>query len=155
MARRSVKALLVTLCIGLLLAPVQARKPDTVEQQFRTLLRQCERDPANRVGGAAIGECLLDHAAQRDADIARTLESLLRDKPDVVQASLRDAQAHWAEYRTRQCGMFQALFDNTPMYVNGGVCTLRLTLARQADLEFAARYQPGVPQVLRDGKSAL
>lgn len=131
------------LCGALAGTEATARSTDT-QKQFDRQLQDCQRDPRYRVGGAATGECLEEATAALDAGIETRLLSLGEDRCDNVVQALADAQQQWQRYRQQQCGLYQAMFDNTAMYLNGTACRLRLTLQRQHELQQLAEFQPSL-----------
>jgi hypothetical protein len=88
--------LFVLLALGALTClPLHARPAAT--PTFEKILQQCQRDPAYRVGGAAIGECLEVAAAQRDDAIATQLQALAQDHCATVGAAMKQSQQRWQE----------------------------------------------------------
>ena len=116
--------------------------PDKALQQA---LDDCRRDPAYRIGGAAMGDCLDAHSARADARIAERLAALAATHCPVIGQALARQQQAWVDHRHGQCGVYRQLFDNTAMAVNAAVCTLRMGLQRAHELEQLQRYQPGEP----------
>lgn len=125
------------------LADAEARTPST-QKQFEQQLQACERDPQYRVGGAATGECLEAASAVLDGRIAHRLQALSAGRCDNMVKALADAQQHWRYYRHSQCGLYQAMFDNTAMYLNGSACRLRVTLQRDHELQQLDTLQPSL-----------
>lgn len=119
--------------------------PAALEKEYQRVLDQCRKDPHYRVGGAATGECIEVETQRRDLLIQAELRRISGAHCPKVATGLTEAQRHWEEYRRTQCSLFQAMFDNTPMYLNGTACALRTTLARQADLRMLVDYAPDNP----------
>ena len=137
-------------CLALLLGlawplAASARPPaaPALEKEYQRLLAQCRNDPQYRVGGAMTGECVEQETLRRDLLIEAALQRIAASHCPSVGAALAAAQRHWEQYRSAQCGLFQAMFDNTAMYLNGTACALRATLAREADLRMLVDYAPG------------
>jgi len=137
-------------CLALVLGlawqpPASARSPASpaLEKQYQQVLAQCRNDPRYRVGGAMTGECVEQETLRRDLLIDAALQRIAASHCPAVAAGLAEAQRHWQRYRSAQCGLFQAMFDNTAMYLNGTACALRATLAREADVRMLVDYAPG------------
>lgn len=130
------------LCV--LACPDAVAGSPSVQKQFEREVRTCQRDPQYRVGGAAIGECLVVASSERDTRIGHQLQALSDNRCRDVAAAMAAAQRQWQDYRDRQCGLYQALFDNTAMYVNGAACRLRVTLQREDELQQLAELQPAL-----------
>lgn len=130
--------------LGALACPDAAARSPSVQKQFERTVRTCLHDPHYRVGGAAIGECLDAASSEHDMRIGQRLHALSDNRCSDVAAAMAAAQRHWQDYRARQCGLYQALFDNTAMYVNGAACRVRITLQREHELQQLAELQPSL-----------
>lgn len=137
---------------GYLLAGLMAfgLPTDSRADDYQKLIRQCQNDPAYRVGGAAVGECLEVRVGELDKRMGTLLKTQAKSMCKQPLALMREAQKQWQEYRGSFCQVFPALFDNTAMYVNSQACALRLTLARLDDLKFLNTYRPGQPLPCED-----
>lgn len=119
--------LLAAMFLALLAAPVASAPAD--EFGLGKDVDQCRKDPRFRVGGAAIGDCLLERSEAVDRQIAALLQrAATRYCRAEDREVLRQSQAQWSSYRQRYCDLVEASPGNTPAFVNGASC--RLVLAR-------------------------
>jgi hypothetical protein len=121
------------------------------ESQAQSVARdaeRCQKNPRFRVGGGAIGDCLLELSAQVDRRIASALEQgearypLAEDRADY-----RRIQADWEAYRTRMCELVRRSPDNTPSSVSAAACRLELGRHRLKALRYTNEY--GTPRAAR------
>lgn len=138
---------LALLAVLLLSGPAQAAAPQTPlpDKALERIVHRCNTDPAYRLGGAAIIDCLQEQDLAVEKRIARQLESLSGQHCAVIGHSLARQQQAWQDYRHHQCGLYSQLFDNTAMAVNAAVCRLRMGLQRAHELDQLADLQPGSP----------
>jgi uncharacterized protein YecT (DUF1311 family) len=106
---------------------------------------RCEKDPRFRVGGGAIGDCLLELSARVDRRIASSLRTgearypLAEDRVDY-----RRIQSDWETYRNRMCELVRRSPDNTPSSVSAAACRLELGRQRLSVLRYTNAY--GTPR---------
>lgn len=90
----------------------------------------CVAQRAYSAGGAAVGRCFDDQAAALDRRIEtyvyRTSKTLCSATD---RAEAEAAQAAWAFYRARFCGLVERSPENTPSRIQAGKC--RLQMARE------------------------
>lgn len=105
----------------------------------------CREDPRfNTIGGAMIGNCLLEKADQVEAET----RLMLRDQAKAYcRADERKAfvqtQAQWQSYRDGWCGIVADSPGNTPAYVNAMAC--RLTSAQDRRRQLQSLDDHGLP----------
>lgn len=101
----------------------------------------CRADPQYRVGGAAMGECLLHKSNIVDQAIAELLKSQTsRFCAPQDRRVLAATQEKFVAYRVAQCGLVERSPGNTASHVNGAACTLMAGKQRMEDLRFLAEY---------------
>ncbi|OCW57362.1 lysozyme inhibitor LprI family protein [Hoeflea olei] len=129
--------LLTGLAAGLLLVAPAAAQTDMLNEDIAL----CQSAPENRIGGAAIGECLeavsdtLD--ARIEAEIGELSDLWCTDRD---QRSMRETQTAWSRMRDEECGLVARSPDNTPSYVNGAACRVLLARQRLTALRFVSTY---------------
>ncbi|MFD1696425.1 lysozyme inhibitor LprI family protein [Roseibium aestuarii] len=128
--------------LGLLLsAPALAADTDTPDTELQAAVQACHEDPAWRVGGAAIGDCLIERTRDIDRDLTRRLQALTaRICTHRDEKVLQDGAALWSLRRDLECDLVTRSPGNTPAFVNGAACRLRSAFQRQADLGFLEDY---------------
>ncbi|MCZ4287845.1 lysozyme inhibitor LprI family protein [Hoeflea alexandrii] len=101
----------------------------------------CKADPVNKIGGAAIGECLENRSVELDAEIADLLgQSIGKLCSDPDRRIIQNGQKAWAEQRSQQCGLITRSPGNTASYVNGASCMVLQGHQRIEQLSFFNRY---------------
>ncbi len=102
---------------------------------------RCQQDPRFIVGGAAIGDCLLEISETVDTEIsARLTEGAARYCLDEDRSDYLRSQEDWEVYRTRLCDLVQRSPDNTPSWINGAACRLELGRQRLTSLIYTNEY---------------
>ena len=142
--RRNTALLMASLLLSDLALSSEA--PDLSSASYSDILNYCQKHPDNRVGGAAIGDCLAEQTEQLEHQSQTRQTALLDNQCPAVKLQAMIAQQQWQSYRTSQCGLYRAMFDNTPMYNNSQACRLQLTLDYRDQVDFLARYKPEDPQ---------
>lgn len=123
-----------------------AQQPlDLLDASYTDILRWCQSHPDYKVGGAATGECLSDQSARLEHEVLAQQQDLLTDHCPAIKLRAAIAQQQWQTYRNSQCGLFQAMLDNTAMYNNAAACRLHMTLDFRDQQAFLAHYQPDTP----------
>lgn len=135
------------LLTSLLVLPAltSARAPVLPDAALKQAIDACNKDPAYRLGGAATGDCLELRSGDVDIRIDKQLKALASDHCPAIAAALHAQQAVWQAHRQAQCAIYRQLFDNTAMYINATVCTLRMGLQRAHELDQLVAFQPGQP----------
>ena len=101
----------------------------------------CQADPANKIGGAAIGECLEDRSLELDAEIAGLMELSMRKLcQEADRRILRGEQAAWTARRSQQCDLISRSPGNTASYINGASCLVMQAHQRIDQLAFFNEY---------------
>ena len=101
----------------------------------------CKADPANKIGGAAIGECLEDRSLELDAEIAGLLEQSMRKLcRESDRRTLQEEQVAWTARRSQQCDLISRSPGNTASYINGASCMVLQAHQRLEQLEFFNEY---------------
>lgn len=129
-------------CLPLLLfLPALPVASAAAEQSVAEDADRCLKDPRYRIGGAAIGDCLLELSEAVDREIATAVEAgetrycLAEDRADY-----RQSHADWQSYRQRLCDLVERSPDNTPSWVNAAACRLELGRQRLASLRYTGEY---------------
>ncbi|NKI58150.1 DUF1311 domain-containing protein [Labrenzia sp. PO1] len=98
-------------------------------------IESCKADPANRIGGAAIGECLEDRAAERRAELDRRREKLAERLCNPAHTKqLFEGGKTWEALRQSECGLLGKLPGNTASYINMASCEMTLALQQSEAL---------------------
>ena len=105
----------------------------------------CAKDPRYRVGGGAIGDCLLEMSEKVDTQIAVALEKgvkryVLAKDIEAYQA----IQVAWLDYRRRMCALVEATPGNTASWVSNAACYLELGRQRLHVLRYTSDF--GTPR---------
>ncbi len=104
-------------------------------------VERCREDPRFRIGGAAIGDCLLALSEAVDREIESAVTAGKKrycfdgDKGDFLRAHV-----DWQAYRTRLCALVERSPDNTPSFVNSAACRLELGRQRLAAMVYTNEY---------------
>ena len=121
-----------------MMVPVPALPADTSVDED---IEACRQDPRFRIGGARIGDCLMEQSEALDQEIESTVTAgerrycLARDREDYQQS-----QRDWLVYRTRMCDLVERSPDNTASWVNSAACRLELGKQRLASLRYTNDY---------------
>jgi uncharacterized protein YecT (DUF1311 family) len=108
---------------------------------LKSQVKACEKDQRFRVGGSAIGDCLLEVSDAVDRDIAGQItKAEARYCLPEDHRALQKSQELWAAYRDTFCHLVEMSPDNTPSYVNSAVCKLVLGRDRLRVLSLAVNY---------------
>lgn len=141
-AMHRAQACAVALALSLLLSPAAAASGERWTERD---IERCRADARFKVGGAAIGDCLLELSADVDRQIALELQrSDDRYCRSEDRAALQQSHRDWESYRRGFCGLVENSPDNTPSYVNSASCQLELGRHRLSDLRYTTRY--GLPR---------
>lgn len=138
-------AALIAICLMLSSHALGKPAPDLSNASYDDILSYCQAHPDNRIGGAAIGDCLGEQTEQLEHLLQSRQTELLSTQCPAVILQAMIAQQQWQSYRTSQCGLYRAMFDNTAMYNNSQACRLQLTLDYRQQIDFLARYKPEDP----------
>lgn len=132
---------LLSLAVAVGLTAVVAGPSPSRAQYLASEVELCRQAPENRIGGAAIGDCLAARSRELDDDIAQLLsDALSKLCADEDRADLRRAQLAWSESRERQCGLILRSPGNTASFVNAAACTLVQGFQRIDQLDFFNAY---------------
>lgn len=109
---------------------------------------RCQKDPRFRVGGGAIGDCLLELSDAVDRRIAAALaKGEVRYPLQEDREEYRRIQGDWEAYRNRMCELVRRSPDNTPSSVSAAACRLELGRQRLRVLRYTNEY--GTPRASR------
>lgn len=107
----------------------------------------CRKNPRFEVGGAMIGDCLMELSDAVDREIDAAVADgegrycVARDREDY-----RQSHADWLAYRRRLCDLVERSPDNTPSWISSAACRLELGWQRLATLKYTNEYgNPGCP----------
>lgn len=130
----------------LLLLPVMlATTAPAPAQSVARNAERCQKDPRFRVGGGAIGDCLLELSDAVDRRIAAALtKGEARYPLEEDRADYRRVQSDWETYRNRMCELVRRSPDNTPSAVSAAACRLELGRQRLRVLRYTNEY--GTPR---------
>lgn len=115
------------------------------EQSVDKDIESCRQNPRFQIGGAMIGDCLMEMSEAIDRQIESTVTAgkdrycLARDREDYQQS-----QVDWLAYRERMCDLVERSPDNTPSWVNSAACRLELGKQRLVSLRYTNEY--GAPR---------
>ncbi|WP_375689204.1 lysozyme inhibitor LprI family protein [Pseudooceanicola sp. LIPI14-2-Ac024] len=123
------------------LATVLWAVPTVAQDSLASDIDACAARPENRIGGAAIGECLLARSDEIDTDIEILADMVAARFCDPRhRQALQAAQAAWESYRDTECALVTDAPGNTPAYVNGASCRVELAYQRLDALRFVDTY---------------
>jgi len=108
-------------------------------------IENCRQNPRFEVGGAMIGDCLMELSEAVDREIETAVAIGERQYCTVQdREDYRQSHADWLAYRTRMCDLVERSPDNTPSWVNSAACRLELGRQRLASLKYTGEY--GAPR---------
>lgn len=133
----SARITVVLAALGLL-APMSALA--SVQEMERDS-KICMKDPRYNVGGAAIGDCLMELSEGVDKQIKVAFDAGLKrfHLPDDIEAYWA-IQAAWLDYRKRMCGLVRLSPDNTASWVNSAACYLELGREQLDAMRYTNEY---------------
>lgn len=124
-----------------LLLPLLLAAPASADTSIDADVEACHADPRFRVGGAAIGDCLMELSEAADRQIAAAIaEGSQRYCFEEDRADYLQSHADWTAYRTRMCDLVERSPGNTPSWINAAACRLELGRQRLASLKYANEY---------------
>ncbi|MBE0511226.1 MAG: DUF1311 domain-containing protein [Gammaproteobacteria bacterium] len=109
---------------------------DHPSMDYQSIVDGCLRNPANRIGGAAIGGCLQKKVSKLQSHIDTKLNEIATRVCPAHQERLYQTQQQWLDYQQNFCQLLPSMHDNNAMYINSQSCALRLSLARHGDLNY-------------------
>ena len=108
-------------------------------------IEDCRQNPRFKVGGAMIGDCLMERSDAVDREIeAAVADGEGRYCTAEDREDYRQSHADWLAYRTRMCDLVERSPDNTPSWVNSAACRLELGRQRLVSLRYTNEY--GAPR---------
>lgn len=108
-------------------------------------VENCRQNPQYEVGGAMIGDCLMELSEAVDQEINAAVTAgegrycIAKDRKDY-----RQSHTDWLAYRKRMCDLVERSPDNTQSWVNSAACRLALGRQRLASLRYTDEY--GIPR---------
>ena len=130
------RILLIALAVLSGTAGLRAQEPAIADD-----VEACRADPRFLVGGAAMGECLLEIAADTEEQLAVKLSQTAKLYcTDSDRQALRASHEQWLAARQRQCGLLTDSPGNTSSYVNGAACSLIAVRQQLEVLELLENY---------------
>lgn len=111
------------------------------QQSIEQDIERCRQDPRFEIGGAMIGDCLMELSEAVDREISAAVATgeerycVAEDRADY-----RQSHADWLAYRQRLCDLVERSPDNTPSWVNSAACRLELGRQRLSSLKYTNEY---------------
>lgn len=115
---------------------------DHPSMDYQSIVDGCLRNPANRIGGAAIGACLENEVNKLHIHIDEKLSEIASRFCPEHRKHLLQTQQQWLDYQQSFCQLLPHMHDNTARYINSQSCALRLSLARHGDLNYFKNNLP-------------